>query len=143
MKAKDREIVFNKYGGKCAYCGCELQKGWHIDHIEAHWHKMTLEKCESVGIKKGSDEIFNMNPSCPRCNRWKGTFTIKQFRIEISKQCERLQRDSSAYRMAKDYNLFLETSNKVVFYFESWSLKKRKKEKHYEGNNQQKGLSKV
>lgn len=34
MPVDKRKIVFNKYGGKCAYCGCELQKGWHIDHIE-------------------------------------------------------------------------------------------------------------
>lgn len=47
MKKSDRELVFNKYGGRCAYCGCELQKGWHVDEIEpvrrnrkyvqAHW----------------------------------------------------------------------------------------------------------
>ncbi len=34
MKKSDREIVFNKYGGRCAYCGCELEKGWHVDEIE-------------------------------------------------------------------------------------------------------------
>lgn len=31
----DREKIFQKFGGKCAYCGCELQKGWHVDHVEA------------------------------------------------------------------------------------------------------------
>lgn len=30
---KDREIIFNKYGGCCAYCGDELQKGWHVDEL--------------------------------------------------------------------------------------------------------------
>lgn len=33
MKKKDREIIFNKYGGKCAYCGETLQKGWHVDEL--------------------------------------------------------------------------------------------------------------
>lgn len=33
MKKKDREIVFNKYGGRCAYCGEPLQKGWHVDEL--------------------------------------------------------------------------------------------------------------
>ena len=33
MKKKDREIVFNKYGGRCAYCGEKLQKGWHVDEL--------------------------------------------------------------------------------------------------------------
>jgi len=34
MKKADREKIFNKYGGKCAYCGCDLVKGWHVDEIE-------------------------------------------------------------------------------------------------------------
>ncbi|MVM34585.1 hypothetical protein GO755_31440 [Spirosoma sp. HMF4905] len=25
----------DKFGDKCAYCGCELTKGWHIDEVEA------------------------------------------------------------------------------------------------------------
>lgn len=35
MTKADRDKVFNKYSGHCAYCGCELQKGWHVDHIQA------------------------------------------------------------------------------------------------------------
>ena len=34
MKKTDREKVFNKCGGRCAYCGDELKKGWHVDHME-------------------------------------------------------------------------------------------------------------
>ncbi len=34
MTKTDRQKIFDKYGGKCAYCGCELQKGWHVDHVE-------------------------------------------------------------------------------------------------------------
>jgi 5-methylcytosine-specific restriction endonuclease McrA len=34
LKKKEREAIFNKYGGKCAYCGCNLEKGWHTDHIQ-------------------------------------------------------------------------------------------------------------
>jgi hypothetical protein len=34
MKKSDRQNIFEKYAGKCAYCGCELQKGWHVDHLE-------------------------------------------------------------------------------------------------------------
>jgi hypothetical protein len=30
-----REQVRMMFGGKCAYCGCELpEKGWHADHVE-------------------------------------------------------------------------------------------------------------
>lgn len=33
-RKKIREVLFHKYGGKCAYCGCGLETGWHIDEIE-------------------------------------------------------------------------------------------------------------
>lgn len=119
MKKKDREIIFNKYGGKCAYCGCELQKGWNADHIEAHWHTLTHEKAEKVGIKKGSNDIENFNPSCPRCNKWKATFSIDEFRREIQLQIQRLNAYNPNYRLAKDYGLLSETPRPVKFYFET------------------------
>lgn len=55
MKKSDRKIIFDKFRGKCAYCGDPLQKGWHVDEllpvrrkrkwiIPAHYHKITGEK---------------------------------------------------------------------------------------------------
>lgn len=33
LKTKQRQALFEKYGGRCAYCGCDLPvKGWHADH---------------------------------------------------------------------------------------------------------------
>lgn len=29
-----RMAVYKKFGGHCAYCGCELERGWHVDHVE-------------------------------------------------------------------------------------------------------------
>lgn len=44
MKKADRQKVFEKFGGKCAYCGCELTKGWHVDEIEPCRRKYKIEK---------------------------------------------------------------------------------------------------
>lgn len=33
MKKADRELIKNKFGGKCAYCGDPLKKGWHVDEL--------------------------------------------------------------------------------------------------------------
>ena len=31
---KEREIIKNKFGGKCAYCGEDLPgRGWHVKHL--------------------------------------------------------------------------------------------------------------
>lgn len=126
IKKELRQEVFNKYGGKCAYCGCGLEKNFHVDHIEAYWHSMTKERCDELDIKKGADTIENMNPSCPRCNRWKGTFNIEQFRKEITEQVTRLNKYSNNYRLAKDYNLVSETKLNVIFYFETLNKTTRK-----------------
>ena len=40
ISKKDRQAVFDMYGGRCAYCGCELVKGWCVDHIEPIQRKM-------------------------------------------------------------------------------------------------------
>jgi 5-methylcytosine-specific restriction endonuclease McrA len=51
----DRQAVYDKYQGHCAYCGCELQKGWHVDellpvkrkykYVDRHWeHRETKER---------------------------------------------------------------------------------------------------
>ena len=34
MTAKQkRELIFNKYGGRCAYSGTKLEDDWQVDHI--------------------------------------------------------------------------------------------------------------
>lgn len=127
MTKKERQTVYEKYDGKCAYCGCELQKGWHVDHIEPRWHTLSeqavklMEQASNgrTKIKKGKNCIENYNPACPRCNKWKSTYSIEQFREEIAAQIKRLKRDSSQFRMALDYCLIEETAKPVVFYFET------------------------
>ena len=35
LSKKQRAALREKWGGKCAYCGCDLGNNWHADHIEA------------------------------------------------------------------------------------------------------------
>lgn len=115
----NRSEIWNKFGGRCAYCGVKVEeKKFQIDHIDPHWHNLTEEKAKKIGVKKGTHEIENLNPSCARCNRWKSTWTIEQFREEIRLQVDRLNKYSSSYRMAKDYGLVVESKVDVKFYFE-------------------------
>ena len=120
MTKNERQIVFAKYGGKCAYCGCDLQKGWHVDHIEPAFHNWSDDDIKRHLKKdRGENTIENYNPACPRCNRWKGTWSIEQFRNEIYLQLERLERDSASFRMARDYGLLKTTDIEVKFYYET------------------------
>ncbi|MFW8236293.1 HNH endonuclease, partial [Klebsiella pneumoniae] len=35
LTKKQRAELRMKFGGRCAYCGCELGDKWHADHVEA------------------------------------------------------------------------------------------------------------
>jgi 5-methylcytosine-specific restriction endonuclease McrA len=114
MTKKDRQIVFDKYNGKCAYCGCELTKGWHVDHIEP-----------IVRNKKGTcrnpenESLENYNPACASCNIQKNSFTIEQFRENIKNFVNSLNKYSNQYKFVKKYGLVTENYTEVKFYFEN------------------------
>lgn len=110
-----RETLFGKYNGKCAYCGCELQKGWHVDHIEPivrSWWNGTCEKPENK-------RIDNCNPACASCNIMKSSESLESFRNKISGFINSLNQYSTQYKFAKRYGLVAETNIKVKFYFEN------------------------
>lgn len=70
-RAKQRKIIFDKYEGKCAYCGCELKDGWHVDHIEpvrrkykrvlAGWfYKGTNNRVDTKGMLEQDFDLTTM-----------------------------------------------------------------------------------
>lgn len=57
LSKEDREKVFNKYGGRCAYCGCKLKsiKDMQVDHF--------------IPFRNGgAGEMSNYMPACRQCN---------------------------------------------------------------------------
>ena len=117
--AFDRNFIFNKYGGKCAYCGSKLIfNTFHVDHIEPKFRKSTHSEVESYGRKKGKDIDQNGNPSCKSCNSSKSTFTIEQWRWQIKNKVNVLRRDSSTFRILERYGLLKVSDSDVIFYFE-------------------------
>jgi 5-methylcytosine-specific restriction endonuclease McrA len=125
MTKKERQFIFDKYDGKCAYCGIELLKGWHVDHLEPIVRDFKYNKVKSRFEQTGrcrnpqNETIENYNPSCASCNIQKNSFTIEQFRNNIKQFVNSLNQYSTQYKFAKRYNLIQETNNDVVFYFET------------------------
>jgi 5-methylcytosine-specific restriction endonuclease McrA len=125
MTKKYRQLVFDKYKGKCAYCGCDLQKGWHVDHIQAIRRNDSDESIERMNkirttpLVRGQNSIENYNPACRQCNIWKSTYNIEQFRKEVAEQIKRLNDYNPNYRNAKRYGLIFETNIEVKFHFET------------------------
>ena len=119
MNIKVREIVYAKYKGHCAYCGCELEmKDMQIDHI--------VPKCrnyEKWAKEIGTDDIGNLNPSCRMCNYYKRMDSLEGFRERLTDMLMRNVRRPFDYRLAVKYGLVKEDVKKVKFYFESQGVK--------------------
>lgn len=127
VSKKNREIIFNKYGGRCAYCACELEKGWHVDEllpverqrkfVNGKW--ITDKSKYPSGMKYPEHlNINNQMPACPSCNINKRYLSIEEFRNLIAGFMKHLNEVSTQYKIAKRYGLVKETIEPIVFYFE-------------------------
>lgn len=101
-----REQVYKKFEGHCAYCGTPINRlEMQVDHVTA-LHR------------GGTNDLSNLMPACRPCNYYKGTRTIDEFREEIYKLQERLNRTSFIYRLAVRYSRVIEIIGPFRFYFE-------------------------
>lgn len=119
IKKEIREQIYNKYDGRCAYCGKPITyKEMQVDHIKPIFRNWSDEDKERwLKGHYGNDEVENYNPSCHACNFRKGTDDIEGFRQAIEHGLECCRRDFT-YRMMLRYGLVEEHPQKVVFYFE-------------------------
>lgn len=132
LTRKQREKLRMKFGGRCAYCGCELpEKDWHADHVQAVLRKS--EQCMKAAEKgifrlKTTGEVFrpeadcpeNIFPSCAPCNLLKTTYSLEMFRKQVSLQVERGRRSSVNFRTAERFGLISVVNKPVVFWFEQY-----------------------
>lgn len=101
-----RKQVYDKYGGHCAYCGCLIDyNDMQVDHIK------------SIYWNNGTNEIENYNPACRMCNFYKSTMNIEDFREQLGKLLQRLEK-VFIFRLAKKYGLIKEVKKPIEFYFE-------------------------
>lgn len=110
----ERQTVYDKCAGHCAYCGKEITiKEMQADHV------IPMEFYDAYkAIGKDIDTIDNMFPTCRSCNNYKSTLTLEKFRIAIERWPTVLDRDSVTYRNAVRYGLVKPEPHNIVFYFE-------------------------
>ena len=108
LTKKQREEVYNKYLGHCAYCGSKIDyKDMQVDHF-APYH-----------LFGDNTQLSNLMPACRQCNFRKGTLTIEKFRSELEKTVDRLRRDNFMFRLAEKYELIsCKNDAKIEFYYE-------------------------
>ena len=102
----DRKAVWQKYGGRCAYCGCEITiKEMQVDHV----------KPKRIG---GSNDMDNLNPSCRLCNHYKRAMSLEEFRTWALGGLVSRLRKIYTVRVAEKYGIITINNYDKKFYFE-------------------------
>lgn len=118
-----REAVRQRFGGRCAYCGCELSGRWHADHLEAVERKSKYVQGKGFVLtgelwKPENDHIDNLMPACAPCNIDKHSSSLEDWRHGLQRTHEVLRRNASRYRHGLRFGLIAENTAPIVFYFE-------------------------
>lgn len=119
-----------KFGGKCSYCGIELNNRWQADHlipVIRTWEFVKNSKGERVTRTTGMenpehDVIENMMPACGKCNNDKSSMSLERWREIIPHRINTLNNDPkyASYQKAKRFGLVVEMDIEVVFWFEKY-----------------------
>ena len=118
ISKKTRQLVYDKCGGHCAYCGKEIAyKDMQVDHVVPLERGVCELWIEKRGYKRGTDDFDNLLPSCRACNFRKGTHSVEQFRRELKNQCDGLCKTFQG-RMSLAYGLIERVDKPIVFFFE-------------------------
>ena len=130
LTKNQRNELREKYDGRCAYCGCELQNVWHADHfdpvdriciletVQDHEGKYKLKQ-KTIGTREPQrDHIQNLMPACVKCNVDKSNLSIEQWRASLAQKVQSLRDRGGIYGHAVRFGLVIETNKPVTFYFE-------------------------
>ena len=128
MKKSDRILVYNKYGKRCSYCGKHLlYNEMQVDHlIPRCMGQKPNERASKKRIKfytefhKKIENLDNLMPSCRRCNHYKRSLSLKDFRRLLRTLDERIK-DHYINKVAIDYGIITSVVPwDGVFYFERY-----------------------
>ena len=132
MDKKIKQQVFEKYDGRCAYCGCKLEGGWQIDHIipQSHFQQKVKNGRVPEFLKHlticDCNHIDNLFPACHSCNNYKGGYDLEEFReliLDLFKKPEYLFKSKTKMNIALRHGLMRLPEWDKVFHFEMYKLK--------------------
>ena len=129
-----REQLKNKYGGRCAYCGCTLTAKWQADHLlplkrTGKWvpkNGRYYGEYVQTGITHPErDTLGNMMPCCIPCNNNKSNVSLETWRKQLEHLPDVLMKNYSAWRHAQRFGLVQQVGTKVVFHFETYTVRRK------------------
>ena len=121
----EREIVHNKFKGKCAYCGCKIRLNkkasgkmipvMQVDHFEPLQRTISKSEDETERL----EHINNKMPACPTCNLFKTTYDIEMFRKCLEDQLRIELVNCTRFKRLLKYGLIEIVDKNVQFHFET------------------------
>jgi hypothetical protein len=113
-----RELILNKSGGKCWYCGCNLNgTRWQADHF------YPVIRVGGEMLYPELDTFDNLVPSCAPCNNFKSSSNIEGMRFRVNEQFENTLKNSVGLRQLDRMGLIWFINDEPVkFWFEHQGL---------------------
>lgn len=128
-----KEKIYNKYGGRCGYCGEPLQDNWQKDHMDSQF---TLSRLYS---ERDVHDIDNLMPSCKECNHYKRSLSVsncspeektwKEYMMTFHIRLGKLPKNTSVektkkrirymWTIANKYNITPDKPFSGTFYYET------------------------
>ncbi|WP_432642893.1 HNH endonuclease [Acidaminococcus sp.] len=123
LSKKQRLAVYEKYGGHCAYCGCELAyKDMQVDHVDPYNLNDPNYNWGHGDKSKSADELNqmeNLMPACRMCNFYKSGGSLESFRERLRDTLLPNATKTFQFRLAEKYGLVEKhEKRKIFFYFE-------------------------
>lgn len=76
ISKKDRALIKQKFGGKCAYSGTELEDDWQVDHVAP-----VIRNWGTKGaVFEEAHNLDNMLPVQGIINHYKHSMSLEEFR---------------------------------------------------------------
>ena len=116
LNPKQRATLRMKFGGRCAYCGCELTDKWHADHVipVIRYYK------GSKMVYEENDAIDNLAPACHACNLHKHCNSLEDYRRIIDDGRREFLRSGKGKALLR-MRLVEMSADPVVFWFEKFT----------------------
>ena len=117
---KERQAVYEKCNGHCAYCGCELDiKDMQIDHIvSVGWSSYGGKESQRLIEEGKMNEIDNLLPACRQCNFYKGMNDLDGFRYMLKNVLWNTCTNNFQQKLAMKYGMITKHEWDGRFYFE-------------------------
>lgn len=111
ISKKNREIIKQKFGGKCAYTGTELKDDWQVDHVKP----LVRNLYTNDAIFEENHNFDNMFPVQKIVNHYKGSLDLETFRTwylaGLHERLKKLPKNPKSERGIKRKSYLLEVAH--------------------------------